>query len=173
MTPFDIATSAEPLRVLVVCTANRCRSPVAEVLLWKQLALADVPAVVTSAGFLEAGQPIDPTMASVMAELGIDLSTHRSRQVSAELLADADLVLTMERSHAREVAVLHGGPLAVATFQRFAATGRPAEHAELVGDRQPDEIPDPIGRPASTHRAVALELERLAAAVAGHLVAPR
>jgi hypothetical protein len=49
----------EPIRILVVCTANRCRSPVAEVLLWKALVVEGVPAVVRSAGFLEPGVPVD------------------------------------------------------------------------------------------------------------------
>ena len=160
---------AEKLHVLVVCTANRCRSPVAEVLLWRALVMRDVRAIVLSAGLLEGGHPADETTRSVMAQRGIDLGAHRSEQVTVEELQDADLVLTMERRHARELILLAGPELPVHTLRAFAplASGIDATSGGIdwlravtaarppdafVGDGRADEVDDPIGRPASAHR---------------------
>jgi protein-tyrosine-phosphatase len=161
----------EPMRILVVCTANRCRSPVAEVLLWRALVLEGVTAVVRSAGFLEPGLPVDETTRQVMAERGIDLSGHRSTQVSAELLAWADLVLTMERRHVRELVVLAGRDLPVATFVGYGNGATPG--TVLVGDGGDDEVPDPIGRPAAFHRQTVRRIETAARSISGRLKGER
>jgi protein-tyrosine phosphatase len=179
------ALKPAPLRILVVCTANRCRSPAAEVLLWRALVEAGVAAVVRSAGFLEAGRPVDRTMAGVLAARGINVESHRSTQVDAELLTGFDLILTMERRHARELIVLGGRDLPVFTLRSFA-NARPVEGDardaiarmvraragdELAGDDRPDEVADPIGEPASAHRSVVDELTELTRSVASVLSA--
>lgn len=82
--------------LLVVCTANVCRSPVAAALLARDLAAVGVE--VTSAG-TEAvpGMPAAPEAVEVVRrELGLGLE-HRSRPLTAALLEQADLVLTMTR----------------------------------------------------------------------------
>jgi protein-tyrosine phosphatase len=157
----------DPIRILVVCTANRCRSPVAEVLLWRALVLADVPAVVRSAGFLESGHPVDETTRQVMAERGVDLSGHRSTQIADDHLEWADLILTMERRHARELVVLAGRELPVATFAGYGDGATPG--VVLVGDVGDDEIPDPIGRPAAFHREVVRSIEEAASRISPRL----
>ena len=76
----------------------------------------DAPEEVTvaSAGILQGGYASPPGVVTTMAELGIDLSRHRSAQVSAELVAASDVVVGMARRHAREVVLLDpaawGGP---------------------------------------------------------------
>jgi protein-tyrosine phosphatase len=171
------------LRILIVCTANRCRSPAAEALLWKALVLEGVPAVVRSAGFLDEDHPADPTTVAAMAERGVDLRSHRSTRISAELLDEFDLVLTMERRHAREIVVLGGPTVPVSTFRAFAAgfsrflRDAPAgatltqwvatrDPRELAGDDTSSEIADPIGKPLTFHRATIAAIDDTAGDIA-------
>jgi protein-tyrosine phosphatase len=90
-------------RVLVVCVGNICRSPMAEGLL--RARLAERPRFqVSSAGLAAlAGHPADPWAVELMAERGIDISSHRARQVTPEMLSACDLVLVMEKGHEDEV----------------------------------------------------------------------
>ncbi len=88
--------------VLFVCTANQCRSPMAEALLkvlTVQRGEADRWQVQSAGTWAEAGQPATPLAQAVMQRRGIDLSDHRSRLVDADLLAAADVILVMTRHH--------------------------------------------------------------------------
>ena len=96
-----------PERVLVMCTANQCRSPLGAALLRRRAAERGLAIEVLSAGLGESGHPAtEPTVAAA-ALAGIDLRGHRSRTVTPELLAGSDLLVTMERMHVREAVVLH------------------------------------------------------------------
>jgi len=92
--------------VLLLCTANQCRSPMAEVLLRHHLDRAGVLGSVASAGLYEGGAPATPHGIEVMAARGLDLADHRSRCVDQAMLRSADLVLGMARQHVREATVL-------------------------------------------------------------------
>lgn len=89
------------MNVLFICTANICRSPVAEHYLRHLggvlgLNLLDV----RSAGIIDmGGQPADPIAAKLARLRGVDLSPHRSRQVTDDDLRRADEVIVMERRH--------------------------------------------------------------------------
>lgn len=96
-----------PERVLVMCTANQCRSPLGAALLRRRIAERGVAVEVLSAGLGESGRPATAPTVAAAAAVGLDLRGHRSRTVSAELLAGADLLVTMERMHVREAVVLH------------------------------------------------------------------
>ena len=91
-------------RVLLLCTANVCRSPVAEALWQAQAQLRKKRLVVTSAG-LEAlpGQPADPVCVELLAARGLDLSAHRSARVNLGAAPDQDLILVMENRHAQRL----------------------------------------------------------------------
>ena len=85
------------LTILLLCTGNICRSPIAEGLLKRQLEDRGVSGVtVHSAGVsgLE-GYPADPEAVRTSAEQGVDISSHRARRVTAKMIESADLVLTM------------------------------------------------------------------------------
>jgi protein-tyrosine phosphatase len=89
-------------RVLLVCTANVCRSPVA-LALWTQQAGSRGKRVVASSAGTEAhpGQPADAMCVALLAARGLDLSAHRSVRVNLERVADHDLILVMEKRHAQ------------------------------------------------------------------------
>jgi len=96
------------LRLLFVCTGNTCRSPMAEGLARKMIAerlgctmdqLGDRGVFVSSAGVSGGIGVAAPQGVSVMAKRGIDLSTHTSNQVEADMIRQADHVLVMTRSH--------------------------------------------------------------------------
>lgn len=88
--------------VLFVCTANICRSPMAMGLFREKVKLDSVMSTwrIESAGtWARDGQrPFDLSV-QVMARRGIDIEKHRSRRVTASLLKQFDLVLTMEEEH--------------------------------------------------------------------------
>lgn len=88
--------------ILIICTANICRSPVAEVLLRTRLAAAGLADwVVVSAGtWAEKGHPAAPFSIALMAERGLNLHPHRSQPVTALLMQQADLLLCLETGHA-------------------------------------------------------------------------
>ena len=89
---------APVVHVLVVCTANIARSPLADAMLAASLSPHGV--VVSSAGtHAKAGHPAASASQELARLRGLDLSDHRSRPVTAELVANAGLVLTMSERH--------------------------------------------------------------------------
>ncbi|PKF51002.1 low molecular weight protein-tyrosine-phosphatase [Enterovibrio nigricans] len=97
-------------RILVVCTANICRSPIAEALL--KASLPDH--VIASAGTRVASSHLINANAhhlsqQVSAERGFDLSDHAAKQLSPELCSEFDLILVMSHDHIDEVAQLLPG----------------------------------------------------------------
>ncbi len=86
---------AFPIRsVLVLCEGNHCRAPIAEGLLRAELG----PSVQVGSAGLRAlvGEPADPEALGLMKARGIDISSHRGRQVTPELACGADLILVMD-----------------------------------------------------------------------------
>lgn len=99
-TPARPDGGAPPYRVLFVCTANICRSVYADV-----VANSAAPAGVefSSAGVRAlVGEGIDQPMAEQVAGRG-DTGSHRARQLTRELLADADLIIAMAADHRRYI----------------------------------------------------------------------
>ncbi len=137
---------------------------------------------VSSAGFLYDGEAVSPTMSEVMIERGFDPAPHRSRIVNAEIVKAADLVLTMERSHARRLVLaspesasrihtlgsfaygLDGLSSASGPHSIVEAVAATRSDSALLGSG-PDEISDPHGRHRRVHRETADQLNRLANAV--------
>ncbi len=132
--------------ILMVCTGNICRSPMAEALLRQRLALRGVRAGVESAGLAAlVGRPADPEAQALMLERGLDLSGHRARQLTPELLRGSDLVLVMEAWQQRAVEALL--PSARGRVQRL---GR-------FGDF---DVPDPFRRGPTAFRAALVFIDR-------------
>ncbi|WP_181276143.1 low molecular weight protein-tyrosine-phosphatase [Brevibacterium oceani] len=89
--------------VVFVCTGNICRSVTAERVLEHHLAVNGAEAVVDSAGISdeEAGNPIDPRQARVLAAAGYRTDDHVARRITPEWLADRDLAVAMTARHYR------------------------------------------------------------------------
>src|SRR2546426_12389755 len=95
--------------VLFVCTGNICRSPLAASLLERALKERGIEATVTSAGTgAWDGAPASEGAYLVALERGLDLSNHRARLLTRELVEEADLILTMARHHRARVDELGG-----------------------------------------------------------------
>jgi protein-tyrosine-phosphatase len=137
--------------ILIVCTANICRSPMAEVLLQRKLDEGETPGTwrVGSAGtWAEDGFPATDYGIRVMADRGLDTSQHESRSVNAAMMAEADLVLTMTANHAESLRAEfpeHG-------FKVHRLT-------EMAG--MPYDVADPYGGPLSEYERTADELSYL------------
>ncbi|HZK00083.1 MAG TPA: low molecular weight protein arginine phosphatase [Tissierellaceae bacterium] len=88
------------MKVLFVCTGNTCRSAMAEGLL-KDLAEKNYFQIeVKSAGvFAFDGDEASKNAVLALKDMDIDIENHRSQSISKELVEDADLILTMSKSH--------------------------------------------------------------------------
>ena len=116
-----------PAEILIVCTGNICRSPLAEVLLRERL--SGVGVVVRSAGtHALTGHGMSPEAQELAVRLGGDPSAaaaHRGRLLDEELLLTSDLVLTMTAEHSTFTVQRAPARLrqvfAVRTFARLSA----------------------------------------------------
>ncbi len=163
-----------------ICTANRCRSPLAAAIARQQLARRGRTARVESFGLMASGKPTPDTGIGVAAERGLSLAGHRSVRLRGSRIQPNDLLLTMTRAQAREVVAAKPDLWPrVFTLMSFAelATDQPAyrrscfldwveflgserPRTALLGDGRADEVPDPMGQPAEMWREVAASLDR-------------
>jgi protein-tyrosine phosphatase len=173
--------------IVVLCTANVCRSPMAAALLARRLAALGVTVPVRSAGMLRRGDPPHPEAVSTMAAYGIAIASHRSRIACAADLARASLVLAMARDHLRYAVVTAPrawprtftlrelvrrgeeiGPRPPGEpFSRWlsrAHAGR--ERVSLLSDRAEDDVADPAGGSLRAYEDTASLLDRLVANLA-------
>ena len=167
--------------ILVVCTGNICRSPMAEGLLRVALGRRlgeDAPAVSSAGTMGLEGHAASPEGVEAARELGADIETHRARRLTVPMAEAADLLLCMATDH-REIVAAAAPSLAGRTFTLKelvrllevlpAPGGDPlggrlaaADAARQAGATPPsndDDIADPLGQPLEAYRAIAWELE--------------
>ena len=154
-----------------------------------RLEAVGLAAQVSSAGTRQTDLGVDPEAVRAAADLGFDISGHRPRALSRQLVDDfgADLVVTMTRRHLREVATTSRDSFA-RTFtlrdlarrlddQGLITPGAPVRTVltAISGDRRPshliaddpeDDIGDPYGTGRVNVRRTARELDHLAQDVA-------
>ncbi len=153
-------SARDPLfHVLFVCTGNTCRSPLAAGALLHALGPERERVQVSSVGTSAwVGQPATPSAVEVAARDGIDISAHRSRRATPDLVRAADLVLVMERPHLGQVLALGADPRKTHVLSEWPEPGEPG----LV-------VSDPFGgsREAyeETWRRIRRHLERIVPAV--------
>jgi protein-tyrosine phosphatase len=146
-----------PFSILVVCTGNICRSPLAEQLLRARFAASGLEVTVRSAGTgAAAGTPMTPQAAELSMRYGGAPARHTATELTERLVADADLVLTATRDHRHAVAMLHPRAVrytyTIAQFARLLSAPSPTEPG--VTGRNPfepvradtDEGRDPLHR---------------------------
>ena len=123
-------------KILFVCTGNTCRSPMAEAIFNHITQERGICAEAESAGLFADGSSASENSVAVLKELNIDIEGRPSRQVTAEMIENADLVLTMSSSHKAALIPLGGDK--VKTL---------AEYAGVSG-----EVTDPFGGSAEVYR---------------------
>ncbi|HKY56644.1 MAG TPA: hypothetical protein VJL80_01225 [Aeromicrobium sp.] len=154
-------------RILAVCTANICRSPMVEILMRQRLD----PEVFEVASAGVQGWPEAPVDSMVVLELerfGARADEFASRALQGQMVEDADLVLTATREHRSEVLSRHPSALRrTFTLREFAdlvedmiGMSSPAEMVAEAYRRRSEagddlDLPDPFRRPPDVHRQVA------------------
>src|SRR4051812_39082515 len=140
--------------ILFVCSGNTCRSPMAEALtrqfLAKKLGVGEADlekkglSVISAGSFAMPGAKAATPAIEALKPMGADLSRHRSRPLSVELIHQADVVYVMSRSHAQ------------------AVTALVPSAADKVVTLDPDQdIDDPIGGDVSLYQTLATQLQAL------------
>jgi protein-tyrosine phosphatase len=120
-------------RVLFVCRANACRSPVGAELFRRHVG-ASRALRVTSAGIDVRDVEVRADALEAFAAAGVDLAQHRSSPLTPEILRDNDVIVAMERAVVRAAVVLEPDAWP-RTFTLKALVRR----AEAIGGRAPDE----------------------------------
>jgi protein-tyrosine-phosphatase len=145
-------TTKKNSSLLFVCTANICRSPMAEALFRARLQNKQTAGQnwrVESAGtWAEDGHSASDGSCEVMRRRGIDLSEHKSKTVSRELLSQFDLILTMEAGH-KEALQIEFPELADRVFLL----------SEMLGLQVP--VRDPYGGPLTAYEVTADTIESM------------
>ena len=133
------------MEVIFVCTGNTCRSPMAEALLRKKTNAHSV----SSAGLsvLYPAQAAENAI-RVMEEYGLDISNHKSRQLTDKMVQNADVILTMTEGHKAILNTIF--PLAK---EKTHTIGEYAGHAV--------DVDDPFGGDEQLYRECAETLSRL------------
>jgi protein-tyrosine phosphatase len=128
-------TSRRPESILVVCQGNVCRSPFAAALLGRGLGRQGI--AVESAGFVGAGRAAPLEAVAAAARYDVDLTCHRSRPITPDVVQRASVVVVMDAAQQRAIC---------------AFFGRHLHDVLVLGDLDPERIDhraiaDPVHRP--------------------------
>lgn len=145
------------MKILIICTGNTCRSPMAEGFMKQLISKKGLNGIeVSSAGTAAiVGLPATQNAKQAASEKGVDLSSHRSRQVTGTLVREAELILAMERFHVDYVNELGGWG------KTYLISGYPAGGGT--------DVVDPIGGSLDDYRAVRDRIEDEVRRIIPHL----
>ncbi|MCW2856649.1 MAG: low molecular weight phosphatase family protein [Marmoricola sp.] len=178
MSPKPSPIDPDPFRILVVCIGNVCRSPVAERLLASRLPASKV--VVSSAGVgAMVGYAMSRYASAELRSYGGDPTGFAARQLTPELIEDADLLLTATRDLRSQVLAEAPGALRrTFTILEFAALVEMSDgttpdelvkwagaHRSAAGAVEQD-VPDPFRRGAEAHAAAAKAIDEAVQVIA-------
>jgi protein-tyrosine phosphatase len=150
-----VSPTIDPYRICFVCLGNICRSPIAEVVLRSLLDQHDElrdRVLVSSAGTGDwhVGGPMDRGSAAVLTARGLDPSTHRAQQMTADLIGDFDLLVGLDSANVAALEEMVGDrrrPL-VALLRDFDPDGEPGQ-----------SVPDPYGGDAEDFETVYAQVD--------------
>ena len=137
-------------KILFVCSGNTCRSPLAEALAKKvvaELGMQDIDVSSAGSGAWDGSAASDGALL-IGIERSLDLSGHRARTLTRDLVDQSDLILAMAQQHL--VTVLNLGGVGKAHLLT-AYTAR---------SNAGNDIDDPFGADLQAYRATATELAR-------------
>lgn len=131
------------MKILFVCTGNTCRSAMAAAMMNDIAVKNDLDVLVDSAGiFAPIGECAADNAISAMRERGIDLSLHRTKPLTEDLIEQADVILTMTAAHKMIVEGM--------------AKGKVFTLAEYGGGE--GDVPDPFGGDMEEYKETAEEI---------------
>ncbi len=131
------------VNILIVCTGNTCRSPMAEGILKSMLSEDDDIEVLSGGIFAFEGERVSENASLALKEKGIDILSHRAQSINASVIKDADLILTMTSAHKNTLVGLFGDDIKNKVYTL-------CEYAGICGD-----IDDPYGGDIDCYRRCA------------------
>lgn len=137
------------MNILFVCTGNTCRSPLAEALarrIAKRRGVEDVRISSAGTNAWESGPASDGALLVGM-ERDVDLTSHRARILTPEIVAEADLIFVMTSSHLELV-------------RKMGGRGKAHLLDEYASGARSEGISDPFGGDLSAYRDTADALEK-------------
>ncbi|MEO5904698.1 MAG: low molecular weight protein arginine phosphatase [Gemmatimonadaceae bacterium] len=150
------------MNILFVCSGNTCRSPLAEAIARRMFEVAGRNDVEVSSAGTQAWDGSSASDGSILVglERGLDLSTHRSRMITPELVAATDLILVMAPQQVERIKEIN-----------------PAANVHLLagyatGERAGRTVQDPFGGDLDSYRETANDLERELSGLIERIPAP-